>query len=93
MLESSELLTLTTRIVMSYLGGNRIAAGAVPDLIKTVSSALVSVQQAGQAPAPEPTPVSVVPIRKSVAHDAITCLECGQRLKLLRRHLSTDHGM
>src|SRR5690242_2023952 len=90
MLENDELLALTTRIIVSYLGGNRVAADAVPHLINRVASSL---QDVGKITEPEPALVPAVPIRKSVAHDSITCLECGQKLKMLRRHLSTDHGM
>jgi predicted transcriptional regulator len=28
-----------------------------------------------------------------VSDDAIVCLECGKKLKMLKRHLMTDHGL
>jgi predicted transcriptional regulator len=93
MLEHGELLILTTRIVTSYLGGNRVAADQVSDLIETVAASLVSVHQHGQITEPTPIPTPAVPIRKSVTPDSIICLECGQKMKMLRRHLATDHGM
>ena len=34
-----------------------------------------------------------VPIRKSVTDDYIVCLEDGKKLKMLKRHLMSDHGM
>src|SRR5437762_14256628 len=34
-----------------------------------------------------------VPIRRSVQRDAVVCLECGWKGKMLRRHLSTRHGL
>jgi predicted transcriptional regulator len=34
-----------------------------------------------------------VPIRRSVTDDHIVCLEDGKKLKMLKRHLMTDHGM
>jgi predicted transcriptional regulator len=93
MLENGELFALTTRIVVSYLGGNRTAIDEVPELIKTVAASLVSVQQAGQIAEPGPTLVPAIPMRKSVRADSIICLDCGQSLKMLRRHLAADHGM
>jgi predicted transcriptional regulator len=34
-----------------------------------------------------------VPVRRSVQRDAVVCLECGWKGKMLRRHLSTRHGL
>src|SRR5215813_454606 len=34
-----------------------------------------------------------VPIRRSVHRDNVTCLECGWRGQMLRRHLTTGHGL
>jgi predicted transcriptional regulator len=34
-----------------------------------------------------------VPIRRSAANDHIVCLEEGKKLKMLKRHLQTDHGL
>ena len=33
-----------------------------------------------------------MPIRRSVTDDHIVCLEDGKKLKMLKRHLMTDHG-
>ena len=51
----------------------------------------------GRCAADEPA-VSVeltpaVPIRRSVTDDHIVCLEDGKKLKMLKRHLMTDHGL
>jgi predicted transcriptional regulator len=32
-------------------------------------------------------------VRRSVQRDAVVCLECGWKGKMLRRHLSTRHGL
>jgi predicted transcriptional regulator len=34
-----------------------------------------------------------VDVKKSVFPDHIICLECGASMKMLKRHLATDHGM
>ena len=32
-------------------------------------------------------------VKKSVRADQITCLECGKTLKMLKRHLTSDHRL
>ena len=45
-----------------------------------------------QTPAPaEPEPA--VAIRASVKSDAIICLECGKKYRMIRRHLLNEHQM
>jgi hypothetical protein len=34
-----------------------------------------------------------VPVRRSVRHDYVVCLDCGHRGKMLLRHISTQHGL
>src|SRR4029077_1359779 len=34
-----------------------------------------------------------VTIRRSVHHDYVVCMECGWRGQMLRRHLTTAHGL
>ena len=83
---------LTVEIVAAYLANNTVAIGNIPDLIRTTYAALagtgspVSVQPANRL-------VPAVPLKKSVTADAIVCLECGNRLKMLKRHLTTGHGL
>lgn len=60
-------------------------------LIASVSKTL---SELGQEPAAAPAPLSpAVPIRRSVKDDAITCLDCGWSGVMLRRHLTTAHGL
>ena len=48
----------------------------------------------GQAPEPlEEKLIPAVSIRASVKPDAVTCLDCGAKMKMLKRHLGTEHGM
>jgi predicted transcriptional regulator len=70
---------------------NTVALDQLPGLIVSVNQALVGL---GQAPAAAPTSLTpAVPIRRSVGAESITCLDCGQKSKMLKRHLSTAHGM
>jgi predicted transcriptional regulator len=84
------LLALTTEIVAAYLQKNPLPAGDVATLINVTHRALSTLSAGPSTPA-EPMPA--VPIRKSVFPDHIVCLEDGKKLKTLRRHLQSEHGM
>ena len=63
----------------------------MPKLIEAVYSSLARL---GQAPAPvEEELIPAVSIRSSVKPDAVTCLECGAKMKMLKRHLTIDHNL
>jgi predicted transcriptional regulator len=85
-----ELISLTSQIVSAHIGNNEIAADQLPGLIRDVHRALATV---GQAPAEPVTQEPVVDVKKSVFANHIVCLDCGASLKMLKRHLGTDHDM
>ncbi len=85
------ILTLTTDIVAAHLGNNRLAAAELPGLIEAVYGALANLGQ--PAPVVEEQPIPAVSVRASVKPDALTCLECGVRLKTLKRHLMSEHDL
>jgi predicted transcriptional regulator len=82
---------LTTDIVAAYVRRNQIASDQLATLISTVHQALVSLGKPATETAVERTPA--VPIRRSVHHDFVVCLECGWRGQMLRRHLTSRHGL
>ena len=87
---AARLLGFTAQIVAAHASRNPIAADQLPELIRAVHRALGGLGQTTAEPArPEPA----VPIRRSVQHDCITCLECGARFKMLKRHLRTGHHL
>ncbi|SMF89947.1 transcriptional regulator, MucR family [Azospirillum oryzae] len=89
--DQKELVALTAKITASYVRGQAIPAAALPELIQSVYGAL---NQAGQRKEiKEERQAPAVPIRRSVAPDAITCLECGKRNRMLKRHLGSEHDM
>jgi predicted transcriptional regulator len=79
-------------IVAAYVGKHRLDASELPPLIDAVSQALGGL---GQEPTTTPAAprVPAVAIRRSVGADAITCLDCGKKAKMLKRHLTTKHGL
>lgn len=85
------LLELTTDIVTAHVGNNAVSTEQLPQLIASVYASLAGL---GEAPPVVEEQISpAVSIRSSVKPDAITCLECGTRLKSLKRHLLTTHGL
>jgi predicted transcriptional regulator len=85
----TELLELTAEIVAAHVGNNDTPRDQLPQLIVEVHRALAGL---GSEPPREKRPPAV-PIKKSVQEDAVTCLECGWSGKMLKRHLSTTHGL
>jgi predicted transcriptional regulator len=83
---------LLAAIVSSYVTKNSVGVDQLGDLIATVHRALSGL---GTNPprlgAEALTPA--VPIRRSVQHDHVVCLECGFRAQTLRRHLRVRHDL
>lgn len=89
-MDHSTLAEMTAEIVSAYVSHNRVAPSDVPTVISSVASRLGKLGQEDETPAkPEPA----VPIRRSISKDHITCLLCGRRHKLLKRHLAVAHGL
>ena len=79
-----------TKIVASYVGNHTLAPDQLSALIMSVQQAI---SQLGQRSQPESARTPAVPMRRSVQHDQVVCLECGFKGKTLRRHLSMRHGL
>jgi predicted transcriptional regulator len=91
-LERSRLVEMTAEIVSAYVSHNQVLPAELPDLIGSIAGRLVTLgseQEQAEAAKPEP----VVPIRRSLSRDYITCLMCGRKQKLLKRHLSSAHQL
>lgn len=88
---ANELTTLTAQIVTAYIMAHPVQAGELPALLRSVYAVLDDLV-AGDGAVAEGTRLAV-PVRKSVFPDHVICLECGFTAKMLRRHLSGEHGM
>lgn len=89
-IDHSTLAEMTAEIVSAYVSHNRVAPSEVPTVISSVAARLGKLGQEEEVPAkPEPA----VPVRRSISKDHITCLLCGRRHKLLKRHLAVAHGL
>jgi predicted transcriptional regulator len=81
---------LVTKIISSYVSHHNLGPEQIPELIKLVHRTMDNLGK----PTEPPVALSpAVPIRRSVQKDAVTCLDCGWRGKMLRRHLTTRHGL
>ena len=86
------LIEMTAQIVAAYLSRNTVPAVEVPQVIAAVRQGLSGLGSEGEterAHRPEPA----VPVKSSVGRDSITCLICGRRQKMLKRHILIAHGL
>ena len=87
-----ELMRLGADIVAAYVSRNPVTAEAVPEIIRSVYSALEGLSK-GPAASAEEKPKPAVPISRSIQHDFIVCLEDGKKLKMLKRYLRSRYDM
>jgi predicted transcriptional regulator len=80
----------TAEIVAAYVGRNQIAPDQLPGLISTAHE---SIGQLGQPTEIATKRTPAVPIRRSVQRDHVACIECGWKGSMLKRHLTTAHGL
>lgn len=90
-MDKETIITLVADIVSAHVSNNSIPAADMPGLIQSVYGALANVGEPAPLVAEKLEPA--VSIRSSVKPDAVTCLDCGVRMKMLKRHLSKDHGL
>ncbi len=90
-MDNETLITLTSDIVSAHLSNNSVAVQDVPSLIQSVYQALATVGE--PAPVVEERREPAISARASVKPDSVTCMECGFKGKMLKRHLMTDHGL
>src|ERR1051326_2543477 len=81
---------LTTDIVAAFARHNQVSADQLAGLISTVHQPLSDLGKPGEEVV-ERTPA--VSIRRSVHRDYVICIECGWCGFMLRRDLSSAHGL
>jgi predicted transcriptional regulator len=89
MTDQFNILELTAEIVASHVANNNVATADVATLIQSVFTALTNAEQPPVVEAPKAGPA--VPVRSSIKHDYIVCLEDGAKLKMLKRYLRTNY--
>jgi predicted transcriptional regulator len=81
---------LVTKIIASYVSHHNLTPEQIPELISSVHR---TIDGLGKPAEVSGVLVPAVPVRRSVTRDAVICLDCGWKGKMLRRHLSTRHGL
>ena len=84
------VLGFTAQIVSAHVAKNPVEPDKLPELIREVYRTLASV---AEEPSESVKPKAAVPPTKSVFSDFIICLEDGKKMKMLKRHLMTDHKL
>lgn len=86
---------LVAQILSSYLSNNIVAPADLSFVIETVKKAFGRVDPFPAAATGETTErrQPAVPVKTSVASDAITCLCCGDKFKSLKRHIQAEHKL
>ena len=90
--DQAQLMELTADIVAAHVSNNKVAVGDMSSLIGRVYESLSGLG----APAAEPEDTRRKPRvtpRAAIKPDSITCLVCGMKQKMLKRHLQNAHQM
>lgn len=90
-METSPLLELSARIVSAQAQAGKIDNGEIPLLIQQVHQTLSSLLTGTSTGAGGRIPI--VSVEQSIQDDRVYCLDCGAGMKMLRRHLRTEHGL
>ncbi|MFV0430620.1 MAG: MucR family transcriptional regulator [Alphaproteobacteria bacterium] len=90
MSNKKDLLAMTSNIVSAYVAYNRVDIHEMPNFIKEIYATLDSVDS-GESSLTGVQPA--VDIASSVTDDYIICLEDGEKLKMLKRHLQSLYGL
>ncbi|HEY1796453.1 MAG TPA: MucR family transcriptional regulator [Stellaceae bacterium] len=79
-------------ITAAFLSNNAVAADQIPAIIASIHAALGGLVKPIETALPAVLKPAV-PIRRSVQPHVITCLDCGYQVQMLKRHLTTAHGL
>jgi predicted transcriptional regulator len=85
------LVALTADIVSAHVSNNSVAVNDLATLIQNVHNALAGLGHVQEEPVAKQEPA--VSVRSSIKPDYVVCLEDGLKMKMLKRHLMTDHQM
>ena len=90
---SQDIMIMTSEIASAYFSNNQVQEDRIEGIIHSIARALAGLPNGtgGAVEAGDQSPA--VPVNKSVTRSAIICLECGDKQKMLKRHLSTAHDL
>jgi predicted transcriptional regulator len=85
-----QIMDLTAQIVSAHVANNGVAVQQLPEFIRAVYQTLATV---GQTPVEPIKAEPAVSAKKSVFPDHLVCLDCGKGFKVLKGHISSNHGL
>jgi predicted transcriptional regulator len=85
-----DVLGLTAQIVSAHVTKNSVSAEGLSALIREIYKTLSSV---GDVVGPVDAAKPAVEVTRSVYPDYVVCLECGKQMKMLKRHLMSEHNL
>jgi predicted transcriptional regulator len=91
---SSEILKLTTEIVVAHSSVTELTPDQLVDEAKAVYNALASLE--GEAISEEPAGLVKKPtvrLKDIVTAKYVVCLECGKKMRTLKVHIRKTHGL
>ena len=89
--EDSSILKLSADIVSAQARAGKVETPDIPSLIQSVHHALASAGSGRSSNGGGLSPR--VAIEASVQPERIYCLDCGASMKMLKRHLNTEHSL
>jgi predicted transcriptional regulator len=97
---ASEILNLTAQIIISHASMNELTREQLVGEIRDVYNALASLEGGPilEEPAAEEAEAETakkpsIPLKDIIKAKYVVCLECGKKLKTLKRHLLKAHGL
>lgn len=88
----TDVLRMTSQIVVAYVGHNAVDEAQIPEVIKTVYASLAGLN-GHEKKATYLKQKPAVPIKKSITPNYLICLEDGKKFKMLKRHLRATYGL
>lgn len=89
---ASEILKLTTEIVVSHASLTELTPEQLVNEINEVYNALAALDSGGTLEEPD-SATAPPPAKDIVKAKYVVCLECGKKLKTLKTHLRKAHGL
>jgi predicted transcriptional regulator len=98
---SSEVLKLTSEIVISHASMSELTPEQLVEEIKSVYNVLAALDGGGMLEEPVSEKAEEaggvqkpsIPLKDIVKAKYVVCLECGKKLKTLKTHLKKAHGL
>lgn len=92
MISRFEVAVMAVRIVAAHVSKNRVLEAELVPLLSNVFDALQALSDE-HALGPQAEGPPIVSVKKSINSAFLICLVCGRRLKTLKRHLKSKHGL